>query len=323
MRFEGKTVFIVGCQRSGTTWLQLLLFQHPAVTSSQETHLFNRYLCHLEASWKRELKMAGPRKVGLSATLSQVEFDDLMRDCAQAVLSKIASTKPNAEVVVEKTPDHINEWELILRLFPDAYFLHVIRDPRSVVCSLRSFGRAPGSAWAPTNLADAARFWRARVQNGRRIAQATERYKEVFYEKLLTAGPDTLHDVFTWLGLKADRTMCEGAIAACAIDNLRRGSPQVATPWPLREEPSQFYRHGKAEGWADELSRTELRMVEYITGDFMDELRYPRATPPTPRKPPRLVLRDTAAKALIGLLGTISANWPSLLRTVRHMVSNR
>lgn len=323
MRFEGKTVFLVGCYRSGTTWLQLLLFQHPAVASSQETHLFNHYLCQFEASWKRELEMAGPRKVGLSATLSQAEFDELMRDCAQAVLCKIASTKPNAEVVVEKTPDHINEWELILRLFPNAYFLHVIRDPRSVVCSLRSFGRSLGLAWAPTNVVDAARFWRVRVQNGRRIAEATERYKEVFYEKLLTAGPDTLQDIFTWLGLKADRTICEGAIAACAIDNLRRGSPQVAAPWPLGEEPSQFYRHGRAEDWVNELSRTELRRVEYITGDVMDELQYPRATPPTSHKPPGLVLRDTVAKALIGLLRTMSANWPSLLRTVRHMLSNR
>src|SRR5215469_4920410 len=41
-----KYVLIVGCPRSGTSWLQRLLSQHPQVATTQETHLFSEYLAH-------------------------------------------------------------------------------------------------------------------------------------------------------------------------------------------------------------------------------------------------------------------------------------
>ena len=33
-------VFIIGCQRSGTTWLQRLLISHPSLCGGQESHFF-------------------------------------------------------------------------------------------------------------------------------------------------------------------------------------------------------------------------------------------------------------------------------------------
>jgi hypothetical protein len=37
-------VFLIGCPRSGTTWLQRLLASHPQVRTVQETFLFPRYI---------------------------------------------------------------------------------------------------------------------------------------------------------------------------------------------------------------------------------------------------------------------------------------
>ena len=36
-------VFIVGAQRSGTTWVQRLLCSHPRIVGGQESHLFSAY----------------------------------------------------------------------------------------------------------------------------------------------------------------------------------------------------------------------------------------------------------------------------------------
>ena len=111
MGFDRKIVFLVGCGRSGTTWLQLLLLQHTAAVSSQETGLFGLYLAKLEASWKQQLKT--PRKVGLPGILSQAEFDTLMNDFATSVFAKIAATNPDARVLIEKTPHHLYFSKLI------------------------------------------------------------------------------------------------------------------------------------------------------------------------------------------------------------------
>ena len=54
------------------------------------------------------------------------------------VFAKIAQSKPSATIVLEKTPNHVNCWREILDVWPQAHFIHIIRDPRSVVASLRA-----------------------------------------------------------------------------------------------------------------------------------------------------------------------------------------
>ncbi len=274
-----RLVFVVGCPRSGTTWLQLLLFQHPEVAGGQETHVFSNYLRSLDRRWQREAGDPSPRKVGLPVNLTRSQFDRLLRDFAAGVFGSLASTKPGATVLVEKTPNHIYDWELILRLFPDAWFVHVIRDPRSVVCSLRHARQSWGARWAPEGVIEAAGEWVRAVEHGRQIADATDKCKEVFYEDLESRGAETLLDILQWLGLDADRPFVEEALAACRIENLRGGSSVTSVPWRLGEEPENFYRKGGSQGWQDELSTRQVRLVEHVTDALMARLPYTRVTP--------------------------------------------
>ena len=299
-----KLVFVVGCPRSGTTWLQLLLFQHPDVAGGQETHLFNTYLRSLDQRWEQEGANLSPRDVGLRASLTRTQFDGLLRDFADGVFSRLASTRPGATVLVEKTPDHVQDWELILRLFPDAWFVHVVRDPRSVVCSLRHAQRSWGSRWAPAGVIEAATQWVRAVEQGRRIASATGRYGEVRYEDLESRGAETLLDTLHWLELSADRSFVERALAGCRLENLQSGSSGTASPWRLDQEPEGFYRKGRSEGWKDELSKGQLRLVEHVADTLMQDLDYARATPRRRMRPLRLFLHQTTRTVLRRLLGT-------------------
>lgn len=299
----GKLVFVVGCPRSGTTWLQLLLSQHPDVATGQETHLFSRYLRRLDARWQQEADDHG-RKVGLQASLTRPQFDGLLRDFADGVFSRLASTKPGATVLVEKTPNHVHDWELMLRLFPDAWFLHVIRDPRGVVCSLRHASRTWGADWAPEGVIEAATAWARAVEEGRRIASATPRYKEVRYEDLESRGAETLLDTMHWLKLEAGRRFAEAALAACRIENLLPGSSGPAVPWRLEQEPEGFYRQGRSDGWKDELSIGQMRLIEHVSDALMQDLHYARVTPRRRVKPLRLFLHQAVSTVLRRLLGT-------------------
>src|SRR5438270_12024028 len=132
-----KHVFILGAQRSGTTWALALLRQHPQVAGiATETHLFNAYVQSLEARWDEHRRGGAP--VGLPTYLSEEQFYALLRDFAARALDLIAQGRRDVALIAEKTPQNALAWRLILRLFPDAYFLHVVRDPRDTVCSLRA-----------------------------------------------------------------------------------------------------------------------------------------------------------------------------------------
>jgi hypothetical protein len=232
------------------------------------------------------------RRTGLTHLLSEDEFYGLCRDFATGVLTKIAGLNPESRVVVEKSPDHVRSAELILRLFPHAYFLHVIRDPRSVVCSLRRAGRTWGEEWAPTSTLGCAERWRGDVAIGRDIGRLTDRYREVQYEHLLQDTPAGLRAILEWLDLPVEDGFCEDAAAKCEIDNLKKASSTVEAPWKLQSEPQGMYHKGSADSWREELSTRELRGVEYIAGPLMAELGYQPAGGKRPRPPLGLLVRD-------------------------------
>jgi hypothetical protein len=278
-------LFVVGCPRSGTTWLQLLLAQHPAVATRNETNLF-LYLDSLERRWEREKRGVHNRPMGLPEVLSDAEFYGFCTELAARTLGRIAESRPGARVVLEKTPVHVLHGRLILRLFPRAHFLHVIRDPRSVASSMLDAHATWGSHWAPNSLEDAARWWRRAIEAGRALQAATPRYQEVRYEAVIDDGPGTLERILRTLELPFPPGFAEQALQACHIDRLRSASKEVEAPWRLDREPEGFFRRGARDAWREEMAEDEIRAIEAVVGDLMVELGYALAYPPTPAAPP-------------------------------------
>lgn len=271
-----KRVFIVGCPRSGTTWFQLLLAQHKNVATTQETHLFDGYLSRLVETWNHW--RPSPDGVGMGSILSDDEFHSLCAEFARKVFDKIAAANPAATTVVEKTPTHIRYGELILDLFPDAYFLHLVRDPRSVVSSLCAAGRSWGSHWASGRPVNNVRVWLSDVNAGRKIGTLTDRYREVRYEDLKgPAGAETLEGIFSWLELPADKAFCRQALQACSIERLKKES-KVADGVrgfdSVMRSPKGFYRKGRVDSWKDDLPSHDIRLVEYLARDLMAAYGY-------------------------------------------------
>ena len=261
--FARQYVFLVGCPRSGTTWLQLLLWQHREISSCMETHLF-KYISPVVETWKH---YKGDR-VGLQYLLSEEEFVRLLRSITLHVLNKIG----NSAVIVEKTSEHVWWAKLILRLIPEGRFIHMIRDPRAVTSSLISAGRSWGSHWASTSAAENARCWVDAVSAGREIRAMTDRYLEVRYEDLLVDGVTNLKRVFDWLELECEPGFCERALETCALDRLK--AKAVQAPWPRDVQPDGFYRKGNADSWREDLPRSTIELIESIAGDLMRQLGY-------------------------------------------------
>ena len=301
-----KLLFIVGFPRSGTTWTMWLLGQHPSAVVCFHAGFFHA-LKPVREWWKDpgghgksvytyakigEDNRRDESKIKLNAILSLEGFYEHSQPLASHVFDQIANCSSETRVVVEKTPENLEFSEWILKIFPDAYILHVIRDPRSIFPSLRS----AAYSWAPIgelpvapNPIGVAKGWMSYVERGRKLNQMTDRYREVHYEALSKNGSEELRKIYSWLDLPAEQSFCEEVVEAGTIDRLRK-QEGVA--------PKGFFRKGSAEGWRDELSLSDKRVMEYLAGDLLEEMGYKLTCEPLTRKPLRLRVYEGTSKII-------------------------
>ena len=216
--------FVVGYQKSGTTWLMRMLDAHPEILCKGEGRFFG-------AEWRqkslKETEVRRPASSLYNAVLDAeylriwVErsvwstdedagehLDNLTRLAVDYFL-KNELVKTGKKMVGDKspllTPDTIAE---ISRIYPEAKVIHIIRDGRDAAVSAlyhsRNFGRKNKAAGARREDPDGSREggestftegllkklasdWNARV--GRTVEQGPallgENYCEVYYEDLL------------------------------------------------------------------------------------------------------------------------------------------
>jgi hypothetical protein len=269
--FGKQLVFLVGAPRSGTTWLQLLLSRSRWVVTSQETDLFSIYLRPIVGEWNRCRATGTP--VILSEVLSNEDFRTLLRSASAFVFAKIARAKPSATVVLEKTPEHVNHCREILELWPDAHFIHIIRDPRSVVASLRHASKTWGPSWGSSKISTIAENWAHDVSNGLKIRSTTNRYQQITYQDLISDGPGALLRLLTGLGVLVSLGECQQYFEECKIDKLKVGQLSDA-PFNISNSGKYRFRVGSTDGWRKELSRWEVAVVERVVGPLMLELGF-------------------------------------------------
>ncbi len=266
-----KLAFLVGAPRSGTTWLQLLLARSPSVVTAQETHLFSAFLRSMVERWTDDRRTGA--KVGVVKVLNDDEYRSLLRLASGFVFAKIATSKPSATVVLDKSPTHVQCSREILDAWPDAHFIHIIRDPRSVVASLRVASRTWAADWASPRISTNCERWIADVRRGRKIPLDTPNYLEVKYEDLISEGPETLFRILTGLGIPTSLDDCQRYVEECSIQNLKAGKLDGA-PFDVARMGKESWRIGKTDSWHSELSKREIALIERLAGPLMLELGY-------------------------------------------------
>jgi hypothetical protein len=282
-------VFVVGCPRSGTTWVQRLLASHPCVRTGQESDLFDMYVGPLLRTWRQELRAdsSGRGAIGLGCYFTDAEFSQALKAYLVQLLQPMIGGLQPGELFLEKTPSHVLFIPEIHTLLPQARFIHVLRDARDTVASLLSASRTWGRAWAPRRAANAARTWVTHVEAGRAAQRAlpATHFTEVRYEALHANGPRILRELIDWLGL----TWSDAEVNAA----LEKNSPGAAragqgTPIPLGgafagggvvKEPEGFIRQARAGTWRTDLSAADKLAVWRVARSSMAQVGYPWTAP--------------------------------------------
>ena len=291
-----RLVFLVGMPRSGTTWITWLLTHHPQVVTLRHSGLF---FCfdHLRQWWQRPVKYTNGERLGeggyetasTADLLEEGELAQLLRRTASHVYTKLAHDAPNALAIVDQTPEHIAQMPFIRSVFPEARFLHIVRDPRAVYSSIRRAAdswAAPGSF--PRNPIQIARRWRRLLEGARALRESDADLFELSYETALEAPERELARLHEWIGLESDADMVQRCVDASSIDSLRKNA----------KAPSGFFRRGSASGWREELKTSEIRAIEHEAGDEMRAWGYELCFPDQRKAPLRVRSYDALAKVV-------------------------
>lgn len=282
-------IFILGATRSGTSWLQNMLGAHPEIATPQELDLFTRYLLPWHETWRDQLPESEDlwrrhRFKGLPAVITEDELISLGRGVLEDVYRKVLEQKPGATTVLEKEPRYTVYPGFILRHFPEARFIHLIRDGRDVAASLMRAARGWGRTWAAGTAERSALIWRTNVEYGRSISAQTDRYLELRFEDLRSdQGPVLLAKALSFCDVSADDA--EEMYARFDLDAARaRGSnPPSSIVWGgevkarlggATNEPDGFFGESRPGGWHEELNRFDRWSFQRVAGNLLLELGY-------------------------------------------------
>lgn len=244
-----------------------MLASHPEVSSSQETHLMT-YIAALDAVWERHGR--SNRRIGLPFVIGEEAFDDLEREFCRKVFRTVAQTP----LFLEKTPGHVLYADRILHLFPEARFIHLIRDPRAAVSSILKAGRNWAGGWASRDSRANALLWRRSVEAGLALeAREPARTLTVGFAELRRSTAKELAAILDWLGLATSEELVAGIVEANSLEKVTSGADRDR-PFAMSAEPGSFYGKGEVAGWANELTRLQIADIEEICHDLMVPLGF-------------------------------------------------
>jgi hypothetical protein len=163
---------------------------------------------------------------------------------------------------------NIRNLELIMPRFPDASIVHIIRDGRDVICSMRQHPdwRWVDGAWqkvlVPRSLETYAQRWLADTAAG--MAWRNDpRYVEIRYEDLVADPGSVLRGVCDGVGVAADRDWLAAVSRPARLGDSASG--------PDYEGALSSSSVGR---WREDLSASEQAQMARLCGSRLDALGY-------------------------------------------------
>lgn len=255
-------IFNLGSRRSGTFWLQRIVTAHPDVAAvPSETHLFSSGIAPLFEGFQHSLRSSA--KVG-EVYVERDAALDAARDLCDVVFAGMV--QPGTTRIAERTPLHVFHLDLIAAIYPDARFVHIVRDGRDVARSIAA------QDWGPHSIEEAAAEWRSAILAARGTGLPESVYREVRYEELLREPAAVVSGLYEWLGLPATDDVVAEAVSEAGIGANLGGAPSGIS----------------VAKWRETYSEADLATFDRVAGDVLRELGYPapgEAGTPKPAAP--------------------------------------
>ena len=299
-----RPIFIVGPSRSGTTLLRAILCHHPDLHITGETHFFDDLRAEFagqngQALGPEDRKKAEDYFLALShrpyghqgrpdeGWMPRVDLQAKVAELGGAIdhyfeaYCRLDGERLGKSRWGEKTPRHVFRIDDLLRSFPDAQVVCMVRDPRAVVASYRDWKSQGGFDFdkdpthkdaleeehqrtrASYHLLIASMLWRstvnAAVEGIRKHGE--DRVRLLRYEDLVLNPQETIAQVTSWLGIETHPKMFE--------------VPMVNSSF-ARYDSQGGISKAPVEGWRKRLSPKEVGAIQAACKKPMQAAHYDR-----------------------------------------------
>ncbi len=269
--------FFVGSGRSGTTLFRNVFDSHPQLAVMHEGHFIGA-MARLRRRYETRdgfatttfvndlyrndnfLRQGVERAIVTGALVESPPGD--LADAVRRVLECFAAVN-DKPYYGDKTPGYVAQIAQLSEMFPDAKFVHIIRDGRDVATSYLD-----RDEWGPSTIGEAAYYWRTRVGRGSEVGGrlGPHRYREVRYEDMVEDPEGTARELCDFLGLDFDPAM---------MAYHEKGREFAAST----KHPDAFAGLSKPvtkgmRDWRSEMAPEDVALFETIAGDLLRRLGY-------------------------------------------------
>jgi Sulfotransferase family len=280
-------VFIVGCQRSGTTLLQRMVDASPHIAVVHESRWID--------TWYRErvgltpeghvtpelipLLVEHPRFPQLEVDREDLEGllpngRSVSYRCFVSGVFDLHGRALGKSLVGDKTPRYVRSIPTLHGLWPEAKFVHLIRDGRDVCLSALEWKSGGELArrfetWKTDPVATAGVWWDWLVRLGRETGRdlGPALYREVRYESLVSDPAEECSKLCEFLGIPYDGAMLR------FHEGREREVPGLSAKGSWKRVTTGL------RDWRTELPGDDVGLFEAAAGESLEELGYGRAVP--------------------------------------------
>ncbi|MEE8154905.1 MAG: sulfotransferase [Phycisphaerales bacterium] len=278
-------LFIVGCPRSGTTLLERMVNAHPQLAIIHETHWITRYykkqigltpegfvtpkliskLCEYHRF--SHLHLSRAELEGIIASETPVSYADFV-----SRIFDLYGEREGKRMVGDKTTGgYVRNVSTLNVLWPNARFVHLIRDGRDVCLSMLQWPKAHRAAgrfetWAEDPVSTTALWWKWHVElgmeQGRPLGPGS--YYEMRYESLVEDPADECAVLCAFLGVPFDDAMLKFHEGHTKTESGLSANQAWIPPTPgIRD-------------WRTQMDQGDVELFEAIAGDCLSALGYER-----------------------------------------------
>jgi hypothetical protein len=171
----------------------------------------------------------------------------------------------------DKRPSYVKQTDLLLRLFPDAQFIHLIRDGRDCVASLKEM------PWYTLDSFHAVSTWAEAIDAGDKLRRTlpADTYYELRYEDL-TDDPMT--------EMKKLCHFLEEDFAPSMISPREAASQAVPQHKVWHSNTHREVTRSRVGSWADRLDDWEIALCEHMLGERLEANGYELTGTPKPAR---------------------------------------
>ncbi|HEY9458183.1 MAG TPA: sulfotransferase, partial [Gaiella sp.] len=276
MPAAGPPVIVLGVRRSGTTLLRVMLDRNPELAVPDESYFVPQLARRHRGVVDPDAFLDDLRRL---PTLAEWGLEP------DAVAARLRPGMPAGEAIAavfatyaaergkprwgDKTPLYMQHLPVLERLFPDARYVHLIRDGRDAALSFLSVPAGlMTEGWGhPRDARGFACQWATEVIAARVLGARVgpSRYLELRYEALVADTEAALRAICAYADLVYDPGMLD---YVGRTDSARKAHQQR-----LNEPPRAGVR-----AWRTEMSDDDRRRFEEVAGALLDELGYEVAT---------------------------------------------